>query len=66
MKVIHTNLSREDAEVLQDYCNENHVSVSAIIKALVTDFLETSDRKHVVYITNEAKKIKPGRPKIYY
>ena len=64
--IIHTSLADDDVEILQDYCNENHISVSALIKTLVTDFLNTSDRKHVDYITNEAKKIKPGRPKQYY
>lgn len=66
MKVIHTVLSHEDAEVLQEYCYDNNVSVSAIMKALVTDFLDSQDKNHVTHITNEAKKIKPGRPKIYY
>lgn len=65
-KYVHTTISDEDLEVLQDYCNDNHVTVSAIIKSLVTDFLETNDRKHVAYITQEAKKVKQGRPKIYY
>jgi mannonate dehydratase len=35
VRVIHTTLSHEDAEILQEYCEENHVSVSAIVKALV-------------------------------
>lgn len=66
VRIIHTTLSHEDAEILQEYCEENHVSVSAIVKALVSDFLDTHDKKHVDYITNEAKKIKPGRPRQAY
>lgn len=64
--VIHTILSTEDAEVLKDYCDNNHVTISAIMKVLVTDFLDTSNKEHVKNITNEAKKIKPGRPRVYY
>ena len=64
--IIHTSLSKSDAEILQEHCEKNHISVSALIKTLVTDFLDTSDTEHVNYITNEAKKIKPGRPRIYY
>lgn len=66
IRIIHTSLSHEDAEILQEYCEENHISVSAIIKALVSDFLDTKDKERVNHITNEAKKIKPGRPKQYY
>jgi hypothetical protein len=66
MKIIHTTLSDADAETLQDYCNDNHVSVSAVIKALVSDFLDTNDKDHVEHIINEAKKIKPGRPRQTY
>jgi hypothetical protein len=66
MKIIHTTLSDEDAEILQYYCNENHVSISAVIKALVSDFLDTNDKDHVEHIINEAKKIKPGRPRQTY
>lgn len=64
--IIHTSLSDEDVEILQEHCEKNHISVSALIKTLVTDFLDTKDKERVNYITNEAKKIKPGRPKIYY
>ena len=64
--IIHTSLSEADVEILQEYCEEHHISVSALVKTLVTDFLDTTDKKHVAYIINEAKKIKPGRPKQYY
>ena len=64
--IIHTSLSEADVEILQEYCEEHHISVSALIKTLVTDFLDTTDKAHRNYIINEAKKIKPGRPKQYY
>lgn len=64
--IVHTSLLDSDVEVLQDYCNEHHITVSALVKTLINDFLETNDKRHVEHITNEAKKIKPGRPKIYY
>ena len=64
--IIHTSLSKSDTEILQEYCEKNHISVSALIKTLVTDFLDTSDKDRINYITNEAKKIKPGRPRTYY
>ena len=60
---IQTHISDDDFEVLTDYCTAERVSVSALLSTLVIDFLETTDRKHVAYITSEAKKIKPGRPK---
>ncbi|MBQ8766070.1 MAG: hypothetical protein IJZ16_04640 [Clostridia bacterium] len=63
MKVIHTTLPIEDAEVLTDFCDENHITTSALVKTLVSHFLDTQDKSYVAYITNEAKKVKPGRPK---
>lgn len=63
MRIIHTTLSNEDAEVLTDFCNANNITVSAIIKALVSNFLDTNDKTYIEHITKEAKKIKPGRPK---
>ena len=56
-------ISDDDFEVLTDFCNTERISVSALLSTLVVDFLETTDKKHVAYITNEAKKIKSGRPK---
>lgn len=64
--VLHTSINEEDCEILLDYCQENHISVSALIRTLVADFLDTSDRNHIDYITNEAKKIKQGRPRQDY
>ncbi len=63
---LHTKINNDDGEILLAFCEEKHVSVSALLKSLVVDFLDTSDKEHVAYIINEAKKIKPGRPKIYY
>ncbi len=60
---IQTNISDDDFEVLTDFCETERISVSALLSTLVIDFLETTDKKHVAYITSEAKKIKPGRPK---
>lgn len=56
-------ISNDDFEILTDFCNTERISVSALLSTLVVDFLETTDKKHVAYITNEAKKIKSGRPK---
>ena len=56
-------ISDDDFEILTDFCNTERISVSALLSTLVVDFLETTDKKHVAYITNEAKKIKSGRPK---
>ena len=64
--IIHTSLSEADVEILQDYCEEHHISISALVKTLVIDFLDTSDKKHVAHIIDEAKKVKPGRPRQYY
>lgn len=64
--VIHASLSDSDAEVLLEHCESNRISVSALVKTLVTNFLDTNDKEYVNNITNEAKKIKPGRPRKYY
>lgn len=61
--LIQTTLNNEDFEVLTDFCNSEHISVSALLKTLVVDFLDTTDKKRIAYITSEAQKIKPGRPK---
>ena len=60
---LQTYISDDDFEVLTDFCNTERISVSALLSTLVVDFLETTDKKHVAYITDEAKKIKSGRPK---
>lgn len=63
--VIHTTLNNDDFDILKDYCWKHNVSVSAVLRCLVTDFLDTTDKEHVDYITAEAQKIKQGRPKEY-
>ena len=52
---IQTNISDDDFEVLTDFCETERISVSALLSTLVIDFLETTDKKHVAYITSEAK-----------
>lgn len=64
--IVHTSLSKSDVEILQDHCEKYNITVSALIKILVTDFLDTNDKERINYISNEAKKVKPGRPRIYY
>lgn len=61
--VIHTSLDPADAEVLRDFCNDNRVSMSAVIKVLVTDFLDNANKSTVDRVLSEACKIKLGRPK---
>lgn len=61
--IIQTNLNDDDFEILTDFCNSAHISVSALLKTLVLDFLNTTDKRRIAYIVGEAQKIKPGRPK---
>ncbi len=61
--LIQTNLNIDDFEVLSDFCNSERVSVSALLKTLVVDFLDSTDTERRLYIMSEAKKIKQGRPK---
>ena len=63
--VIHATLNDEDYDILKDYCWKNNVSVSAVLRSLVVDFLDTTDKQHVDYIIAEAQKIKQGRPREY-
>ena len=63
MKIVQTNISDDDFEILTDFCNKERISVSSLLNALVTDFLECTDKKRVADITAEAQKIKPGRPR---
>ncbi len=65
MFTLHTTLPDEDADIFFDICKENRVSISAVLRCLVTDFLDTTDRKHADYIIAEAQKIKQGRPREY-
>ena len=62
---IQTSISNDDFEVLTDICNTERISVSSLLNALVTDFLECTDKKQVASIIEEAQKIKSGRPKTY-
>ena len=60
---IQTNITDDDFEILTDFCISERVSVSAVMNALVTDFLDTTDTEYRKKITNEALKIRQGRPK---
>ena len=55
---------KDDLEILTVFCISERVSVSAVLNALVTDFLDTTDTEYRKKITNEALKIKQGRPKV--
>ena len=63
MKIVQTNISDDDFEILTDICNRERISFSALLNVLVTDFLECTDKKRVADIMAEARKIKPGRPR---
>lgn len=60
---IQANISDEDYEVLADFCDTERISISALLNSLVIDFLDSPDKEHIAHITEEAKKIKQGRPK---
>ena len=60
---IQTNITDDDFEILTDFCISERVSVSAVLNALVTDFLDTTDTEYRKKNTSEALKIKQGRPK---
>lgn len=59
---LQTNINDLDYEDLSEYCNRERVSVSALLNTLVLEFLETTDKERVAFITEEAKKVKQGRP----
>lgn len=61
--LIQTNLKGFDYEDLTDFCNKERISRSALVTSLIKDFLETTDKERRDSIVNEAKKIRPGRPK---
>lgn len=63
--VVHSVLDIDDYEILRDFCKEHNTTVSAILKTLAVDFLDTTDKDYVNYIVSEAQKIKQGRPKEY-
>lgn len=60
---IQTVIPDDDFEILTDFCNTERITVSALLNVLTTDFLECTDKKRIAYITEEARKIKSGRPK---
>lgn len=60
---IQTNITDDDFEILTDFCITERVSVSAVVNALVTDFLDTTDTAYRNKIIEDALKIKQGRPK---
>ena len=62
---IQTVITDDDFEILTDFCNNERISVSSLLNAVVTDFLECTDKNRVVSIIEEARKIKSGRPKMY-
>jgi hypothetical protein len=62
---VQTVITNDDFEILTDICNTENISVSALISAVVTDFLECTDKTRVASVITEAKKIKSGRPRVY-
>lgn len=63
---IQTIISRDDYEILGDICGKNRISVSSLANALITDFLDCTDKERVAYIIAKAQEIKSGRPKSDY
>jgi hypothetical protein len=62
---VQTIVSRDDYEILGDICRKDRISISALVKALITDFLDCTDKERVASVIEEAQKIKSGRPRIY-
>ena len=60
---IQTNITDDDFDILTDFCIKERVSVSAVVRTLVTNFLDTTDTAYRNQIIEEALKIKVGRPK---
>ena len=60
---IQTNIKDDDFDILTDFCIKERVSVSAVVRTLVTNFLDTTDTAYRNQIIEEALKIKVGRPK---
>jgi hypothetical protein len=61
---IQTNITDDDFDILTDFCIKERVSVSAVVRTLVTNFLDTTDTAYRNQIIEEALKIKVGRPKV--
>jgi hypothetical protein len=55
-------ISDDDFEILTDICDTEHITISALLTTLVSDFLASTKAQNA-HIISEAKKIKPGRPK---
>lgn len=62
---IQTIVSRGDYEILLDVCRKHRISISALVKALIIEFLDCTDKEKVANVIEEAQSIKSGRPKIY-
>ena len=60
---IQTNIKDDDFDILTDFCIKERVSVSAVVRTLVTNFLDTTDSAYRNKIIEDALKIKVGRPK---
>ena len=60
---IQTIVSRDDYEILSDICRKNRISISSLVNALTTEFLDCTDKERVASVIEEAQKIKSGRPK---
>ncbi len=63
---IQTIISRDDYEILGDFCRKQRISISSLVNALITDFLDCTDKERVADVVSEAQKIKSGRPKSDY
>lgn len=61
---IQTNITDDDFDILTDFCIKERVSVSAVVRTLVTNFLDTTDTAYRNQIIEDALKIKVGRPKV--
>lgn len=63
---IQTIISRDDYEILGVVCGKNRISISSLANALITDFLDCTDKEKVAEIITKAQKVKSGRPKNDY
>ncbi len=61
--VLHTKIDSDDAEILKSLCDNNNVSVSALLNALIDEFLECKDLIVIDRIIQKARRIKQGRPR---
>ena len=63
MAFVQATISDDDFEDLLDFCYRERISRASLINSLIKEFLETTDKERRNTIIEEAKKIKPGRPK---